>query len=281
MQCASYAKINLFLEVLGKTQDEYHQVETLLCTIDLHDNIKYALTKKRGVKMWANLPELAAEDNLVYKVASRIEAVHKPRSGVEITLEKIVPIAAGLGGGSSNAANAIMVLADLWELDLDAEEKGRIASSLGSDINFFLRGGTAWGTGRGEVINGMDDIMLDNILLVNPKIRISSSEAYRLVKIPESSDRKVWDPSDPRRSCFNRLEAGISCRYPEIVEILGSMLRFGAWPALMSGSGSTCFGVFDSMDDLISCQQYHDGKGHWTYATRTISRDEYQSVFKA
>lgn len=277
MQCASYAKINLFLEVRDKLPDGYHQVETLLCSIDLCDTIKYTLTKNRGIKLWSNTPELAAEDNIVHQVASYLNTVFHPSMGIEIDLEKRIPLAAGLGGGSSNAANTLLALNILWNLSLRPAELNEVAASFGSDLNFFLNGGTAWGTNRGEQIAELPDLLVDNILLVNPGIAISSAHAYRLVEIPSASMSKHWSGM---QSCFNRLEAGIRDEFPIVDEIIAVLKRYNANPALMSGSGSTCFGIFDKAEDLQLCEKYFNSIGYWTYSTNTISREQYQSVFK-
>ncbi|MCB5271946.1 MAG: 4-(cytidine 5'-diphospho)-2-C-methyl-D-erythritol kinase, partial [Candidatus Cloacimonetes bacterium] len=178
MLAVSYAKINLFLEVLSELPDHYHEVNTALCGIDLFDEIKYSLTKNASIILWASVAELNGKNNLIYKVASYLQNEYKVASGVEICLSKRIPIAAGLGGGSSNAANAIIMLDRLWQLNLSQKERHEIAARFGSDINFFLEGGTALGENRGERISPWDDILLDNILLVNPGIEISAGTAY-------------------------------------------------------------------------------------------------------
>ncbi|MFA6910209.1 MAG: 4-(cytidine 5'-diphospho)-2-C-methyl-D-erythritol kinase, partial [Candidatus Cloacimonadaceae bacterium] len=184
MLTASYAKINLFLEILGRLPGNYHQVNTVLSSIDLFDSIKYALTKSRAIILWSSIAELDGQSNLIYRIAKYLQDEYKVDCGVDIHLKKRIPIAAGLGGGSSNAANAIESLDRLWQLNLDPAAKERIAAMFGSDINFFLHGGTALGENRGEKISPMDDIKIDNILLVNPGIAISAGTAYGAVELP-------------------------------------------------------------------------------------------------
>jgi len=280
MLIASYAKVNLFLEVLAKLPDSYHKIETLLCSVSLCDTLKFALTKKLGVKLWSNLPEMAAESNLVHRVATYLQDKFKPGQGIEIYLEKRIPLAAGLGGGSSNAANTIRALDSLWKLNLSLAEREETAARFGSDIAFFLHGGMAWGSNRGEQIRTVEDMDLGNILLVNPNLAISSASAYSLVQIPNKRERRVFKPESWRESCFNRLELEIRKFHPEVDVILNSLQKFGAQPALMSGSGSTCFGCFADALKLDACKRFFELKGYWTKTVRTISRKEYQSVFE-
>lgn len=242
--------------------------------------LKYALTKKQGVKMWSNLPEMVVESNLVLQVAHFLQQEFQPPWGVEIELEKRIPIAAGLGGGSSNAANVIRALNFLWGLDLSMSEMESIAARFGSDIAFFLHGGTAWATHRGEVVTPCEDILIDGLLLVNPHIAISSAEAYRLAAIPDEIDRRRFQMDEWRECCFNRLEPAIRKEYPAVDGIIATLQDMGARPALMSGSGSTCFGVFDDTAQMRKCQDHFARKGYWTQIARTISKKEYQSVFE-
>jgi 4-diphosphocytidyl-2-C-methyl-D-erythritol kinase len=276
----AHAKINLFLEVLGKRSDGFHEIETLLCSVSLSDTLRYTLTKNQVIKLCTNIPDLPAEDNLVYRVASYMLERYKPSAGVEIDLEKRIPLAAGLGGGSSDAANVILNLNVIWNLNLSLAEKEEIAALFGSDICFFLQGGVAWGTSRGEIISPAEDIEIDHILLVKPDFGISAASAYSLSK-PAAADKRQFALDSWRNDCFNRLEAGIRESYKEIDTILWQLEIMKARPALMSGSGSTCFGIFDNAEELTTCQQCFNQAGYWTKKVRTITRKEYQSVFKA
>lgn len=277
----AHAKINLFLEVLGKRADGFHEIETLLCSVSLSDTLRYTLTKNQVIKLCTNILDLPAEDNLVYKVASYMLKRYKPSAGVEIDLEKRIPLAAGLGGGSSDAANVIFNLNAIWNLNLSQAEKEGIAAQFGSDICFFLQGGVAWGTGRGEIISPAEDIEIDHILLVKPDFGISAASAYSLSKPAVAEGKRQFALDSWRDDCFNRLEAGIRESYKEIDAILRQLENLKARPVLMSGSGSTCFGIFDNAEELTTCQQCFNQAGYWTKKVRTITRKEYQSVFKA
>ena len=279
MLTASYAKINLFLEVLGRLPNDYHQVNTVLCSIDLFDSVKFALTKKGSVKVWCPMPELNGKDNLICKDGNYLKDQFRVPYGAEIELDKRIPVAAGLGGGSSNAALSIAALNQLWHLGLSQEEKHEIAARFGSDINFFLEGGTALGENRGERISSMSDILIRNILLVNPGTKISAGKAYGATELPAPGETKLFDPKDPVATMFNRLELAVRRLYPEVDSLLDAIAGFGAIKSMLSGSGSTCFGIFEDEDGMAECQRHFDKMGYFTHVTRTIARSEYQECF--
>jgi len=218
---------------------------------------------------------LSTNDNLVYKVAHYLESHFNPGKGIEIELIKDIPVAAGLGGGSSNAAVTLLILNKLWSLHLSEEELHKIAATFGSDVNFFLMGGTALGEDRGQQLTPVDDILLDNLLLVNPHVAISSSEAYQLVDHGALEPSFSYLDAIQKGVYFNRLQQGIADKYPAIGDIIGKMQEHGASTALMSGSGSTCFGVFNNQAALEACREEFNDLGFWTTATRTISKEEY------
>ncbi len=280
MQVASCAKINLSLEVLGKLPNGYSQIETLFASIDLKDQLRFTLTKSPVIKFWSNLPQLNSQNNLVFKMAHYLQSHFAPSQGIEIELEKHIPVAAGLGGGSSNAAITLLILNKMWSLRLSDEKLHKIAATFGSDLNFFLLGGTALGEYRGQVVSPIQDIILEHLLLVNPHIAIASSEAYHLV------DHQALEPSfsylDTLQNgvFYNRLQQGIVNRYPLIGKIIARMLELGARAALMSGSGSTCFGVFDEPSALKACLSEFEAAGFWAQASRTIGKEEYNKCIK-
>ncbi len=267
----SYAKINLILNVESRLDSGYNKIRTLFSEIDLSDNLKYSLTKSKEIEVWSNIAELCGKRNLIYTVATYLKDIYSVDSGVKIELEKHIPLAAGLGGGSSNAANAIKALNTLWSLNMTKDEMHTIAAKFGSDLNFFLEGGTALGSNRGEIIERIEPINIDKILLVKPALGISSAEAYKLINIRETNSNfdKFIETKD-LKLLFNDLQTGIIKKYPEISNIIEQLQANGAEVAQMSGSGSTCFGIYTSAKLLKQSYDYFKTKGYWTKITKTI-----------
>ena len=176
MEIKAYAKINLTLEVLGRRPDGYHEVRTVLQSIDLADRLHF--TPAPRLEMECSTPELGVEDNLVLKAADALRTATSYDKGVKIRLEKHVPIGMGLGGGSSDAAATLKALNSLWELGMGDVELRSIAASLGSDVPFFLQGGTALGEGRGEMIVGLPPIPQRWMVLLCPPPRYMGAEVF-------------------------------------------------------------------------------------------------------
>jgi 4-diphosphocytidyl-2-C-methyl-D-erythritol kinase len=269
----SYAKINLYLEVLSKRPDGYHEIETLFSTINLYDSLKFALTKKPLIKILSNIPELTSEDNLIHQVATKIVTDFDVKEGIEIHLQKRIPVSAGLGGGSSNAAMTILALNKLCGLNLDENSKNALAAGFGSDVNFFLYGGIARGTSRGEKLETLPDKEPLELLLVNPGIAVSSQEAYQLVNPAGSSKRN-------RKEWFNSLEAGIRTKYPPINEVIDSLRDMGASEAMMSGSGATCFGLFPDRTQQDKAAAHFKKMKYWVKAVKTLGRSQYRKCIQ-
>ncbi len=216
---------------------------------------------------------VSVEKNLIYKVAIFIQDKYNVKDGVEIELQKRIPIAAGLGGGSSNAAATIHALNQLWNLELSRSEMHQIAAHFGSDINFFLTGGTALGEGRGEYISPLDDIEIDHILLVNPGFQISSKEAYRMVKLTSQNTnwKRLIETKEPKYY-YNQLESGIIEKYSEIGEIITYMKENGATNAILSGSGATVIGFCAERQIAAEFSKHFSKKKYWNCITKTIKR---------
>ncbi len=269
----SYAKINLFLNVINKRNDGYHEIETLFSTINLHDSLKFVLTKKPEIQILSNIPELASVNNLVYKIAQKVLSDFEVNRGIKIYLRKRIPVAAGLGGGSSNAATTIMALNVLLDLKLEENYMHSIAAEYGSDINFFLTGGFAKGTSRGELITPLPDIPEIEMLLVNPGLAISSREAYQLVNVDDANKNHAgwW---------YNSLENGIRNRYAAVNDVLHTLKELGASEVMMSGSGPTCIGLFEHRSQKSSAAQYFTSIKMWNATVKTLSRSKYQECFQ-
>lgn len=257
----SPAKVNLFLEVLGKRGDGYHNVETILETVNLFDDI--ILKEREGeIRMESNLPELPlGKENLAYQAAFLLKERLKIKGGVQIIIDKRIPLASGLGGGSSNAASVLLGLNRLWNLNLSYEELADLARKIGADVPFFLRGGRALGKGRGDELQSLPQNQTLYFILVSPDFEVSTEWAYRNLKgnltkerrsikmilstLKSGAIKKIGD------SLYNRLEEAVIPRHPLIGRIKERLLELGTWGALMSGSGPSLFGLAEDQKEAV------------------------------
>ncbi len=254
----SHAKINIGLYVLRKRQDGYHDIWTIFQELEFHDTLYFRRQQDKST-ITTDHPTLpVGEDNLVYRALQMVTEVAGCAAHVAIHIQKRIPLSAGLGGGSSNAATTLIGLKRLLRLDLSWEELMSLGTELGSDVPFFLQGGTALGTGRGENIQPLEDFPNAWILLVNPGISVSSAWAYKNVNLKLTNSEEIinvlpqldeFTITGVRRFPMeNMLEEPVIKEYPVIGSIKIHMLKCGAEWALMSGSGSTVFGVFQSKE---------------------------------
>jgi len=253
------AKINWFLSVLGKRKDGYHEISSLMQTVSLYDLLTFEHSGKIEVITDADIP---VEENLIYKAAILLKKKLSLKKGAAITLKKEIPISAGLGGGSSDAACALMGLNRLWELELTNEELTSLGGTLGSDIPFFFRGPLASVKGRGEIVTPLKTKAPAVLLLVNPNLSISTKWAYSEISkaLPELTKNEnniklfcqALDRQDFKSIALmmkNDLEIPVIREFKVIGELKGKLLAMGARASLMSGSGSTVFGVFEDREE--------------------------------
>jgi len=247
------AKINLFLEILGKRDDGYHEIETVMQEIDLVDNLQFEEIRK-GVRLKCsdkNIP--SDENNLVCKAANLILNECGIKKGVLISLEKNIPVGAGLGGGSSDAAATLKALNLLWKIGLNDAELMEFAARLGSDIPFFIKGKTSLCRGRGEKITPIEVERELNYLVIYPHINISTSTIYGNLKIDLTKKRKDVSfftnalkhhkAADISKLLFNRLEEVIFTTYPDLLDVKSVLNHFGFCGLSISGSGLSFFGL--------------------------------------
>jgi 4-diphosphocytidyl-2-C-methyl-D-erythritol kinase len=253
------AKINWFLKVTGKRDDGYHNIISLMQCISLYDDL--ILEHADTIQVVSDL-DIPLDDNLVYKAASLLKKNTSYRKGAKIVLQKGIPIGAGLGGGSSNAAYTLSGLNMLWGLELNNEELSSIGAEIGSDVPFFFNGPSAIVEGRGEKVSPIKLNSSTVLLLVKPPISVSTAWAYasfdklndsRLTK--NTIDIKLLcqafkkqDFASLSTMLSNDLEKVIIERYPVVGEIKNRLLERGVVISAMSGSGPTVFGVFDNKD---------------------------------
>ena len=255
------AKINLTLRVGAVRPDAFHDVRTLLQSIALADRLTF--TERKGPFTLVALSPGAPADrsNLVYQAAARLWAAigrsGEPRD-VHVRLVKEIPVAAGLGGGSADAAAAFVGLNKLWNGRLGRADLARLAAGLGSDVPFFLQGGTALALGRGDELYPVDDLPKLFLVVIKPSFGVRTADAYRWL----DEDRAEAGPGDgdPRRgpavldvgwatgpvTLANDLELPVSRRHPMIEEMIAALMRAGARAAAMTGSGSAVYGLFPS-----------------------------------
>lgn len=251
----SPAKINLFLEILGERSDGYHEIRTLMQLIDLSDEVlvrkEEAGIDLRVAGLSAGVPE--GEENLVWRAAKLVLQEKGVGGGVSITLHKRIPTGGGLGGGSSNAAATLWGLKVLFRLPISQAELRDWALLLGSDVPFFLTSGCALAEGRGEVLR---EVRLPKrwVVIIFPGLQVSTKWAYEQIKFKLTKGEKkginnslLPCPSKEGicRPYVNELEEVVREKYPLIEDLKATLLSSGANVALMSGSGSSVFGIFD------------------------------------
>ncbi len=251
----AYAKINIGLQILDKRKDGYRNINSIFAPVCLFDELYFSPADK--IKLSCS-PDIGVtpEKNLVYLAAEAIrQKFPRKNLGAEIRLKKRIPIGAGLGGGSSDAAATVEALDKLWELGLTLEEKKELALRLGSDCPYFLEGGYAKVGGRGEKIERFDFFPRFFAVLALPKVSVSTKWAYESLKIPPDFSGEPADfkkillefrdsPFKWRDKIFNDFEPVVFEKYPVIEELKNALYENGADFALMSGSGSSVFGIF-------------------------------------
>lgn len=250
------AKINLYLEVKDKRTDGYHNLESIMQTVSLFDEVSVE-SAPSGILLDCDNKKLPVDSsNIVYKAAETLQKQFNIKTGAKIYLKKSIPVGAGLGGGSSDAAAALKALVKLWGIKTDKYELERIAAGLGADVPFFLTGGTALCEGIGDIVTPLANIKRMPIMLVNPGFGVPTPSVYKNVKFPLTKPRKIhtikrlicggsFNKNNAFKYCFNRLEEFVFPYYPEVARIKSIMADLGC-ASLMSGSGATVFGIFGS-----------------------------------
>jgi 4-diphosphocytidyl-2-C-methyl-D-erythritol kinase len=271
--------VNLVLELLGRRTDGYHEIATVMQAVDLSDRI--VLEAAESLELRTTAPGIPTDaSNLALAAALRLREAAGIERGARITLDKRIPIAAGLGGGSTDAAAVLLGLNRLWGLRWPLDRLAEVAVTLGMDVPFFLRGGVAFATGRGEKLDRMRGVALA-LVLVNPRYPSSTAEAYGRTTPAMYSDgrraRAVMSALATRRAervagtLYNGLEAAAAPVQPQIGQMKAALLAAGALGALMSGSGPTVFGIARSLDHARQIQR-RVRKASWEcWAVRTLA----------
>ncbi|MDR3256989.1 MAG: 4-(cytidine 5'-diphospho)-2-C-methyl-D-erythritol kinase [Endomicrobium sp.] len=250
------AKINLFLEIKNKRADGYHNIESIMQTVSLYDELSFELMENE-IFLECNDKSLPNDEtNIVYKAAQAIKKHYNIDKGVKIYLKKGIPMGAGLGGGSSDAASTLEALVKLWNIKATKNELEQIAMKLGADVPFFLTKGTALCEGIGEIVTALKSVGKLNIVLVNPEYGVNTANMYKKIKFPLTNPIKIhtikalicnnsFNTKEAFNSCFNRFEEFVFPDNPKIVEIKRFLSELGCI-SLMSGSGATVFGILNT-----------------------------------
>jgi 4-diphosphocytidyl-2-C-methyl-D-erythritol kinase len=290
----SFAKINWRLRVIGRRADGFHELRTIFQTVTLHDELRFAARDDDRLHLTCSSPDIPVdESNLILRAANALRKRSGIQRGASIHLEKVIPVEGGLGGGSSNAAIALLGLASLWDIETGKPELVNIGASLGADVPFFLTGGTALATGLGTEVSPINDVVEEHLLIVKPEAKVSTVEAYKALNSPaltkvesdiilsiSRADEQFTD-SYPN-ALHNDFEPVVLQLKPEIGRVRNALLDAGARSALLAGSGSSVFGVFDSTEARERAIGILGKESEWRiFPCATLSRTAYVTALGA
>ncbi len=259
MRLKALAKINLGLDVIRRREDGYHEVKMIMQTIQLYDRIVMRKRRESKIQVKTNLFYLPEnENNLVYKAAKLLIEEFKIQQGVQIDLQKFIPVAAGMAGGSSDAAAVLYGMNRMFHLGLSLEELMERGVKIGADVPYCLMRGTALAEGIGEQLTKLSPVPQCKILIAKPAISVSTKFVYENLKLDENTvhpdidlliqDIETKNLADMAAHMGNVLESVTIPNYPVIAQIKEQMIKDGALNAMMSGSGPTVFGIFDDKE---------------------------------
>lgn len=287
----AFAKINWVLRVVGRRADNFHELHTIFQTITLHDRLSFETLDGERLELECDVEDIPTDEtNLVHRAARALREHYGVRAGARIRLEKRIPAQGGLGGGSSDAALTLLALARLWKIRTNRQELAGIGARLGADVPFFLTGGTALGTGLGTEIQPLDDVPTQPLVVATPDVGVSTAEAYRMLNAPALTKAEMTvnlpisraDAQISDSLCEvmrNDFEPVIFTLRPEIKRVRDTLLEMGAQCALMAGSGSSVFGIFESGEAAAGAQAAMETETRWRVSTgATLSRNEYRKA---
>jgi 4-diphosphocytidyl-2-C-methyl-D-erythritol kinase len=262
MKILSPAKINLFLQVTAKRPDGYHELSSLMCCVNLCDTIWLHFDLK-SIKIESNHPQVPLDDtNLAHRAATVFLKTLNVKDGLKIFIDKTIPVAAGLGGGSSNAASVLKGLNQHYGFPFSRKQLISMGLALGADVPFFLFGKPALASGRGEKLEAYARPLCFHIVVVNPGFKVSTGEVFQNLNLGLTNcEKKIKEPFsikidfDPELHLCNDLEIVTASEYPVIASMKAQLLNLGALGALMSGSGPTVFGLFSEPHAAESAKQ--------------------------
>ena len=258
MIVSSYAKANLYLKIGRKLKSGYHEISSVMQLVQLHDRISFEKLKEDEIIIQSNNREIENKKNLAYIAAEMLKEKYKVKEGIKIYVEKSIPISAGLGGGSSNAAHTLLTLNKLWGIKAGNKELIGMAAKIGSDVPFFIEGASSIVGGMGEKIKPIKKSMSINIVLANPGIKVATTKAYgwfdkskaKPTKKSVSELVKAIGNKDIKKvaaNMHNDFDEIVEKKHPIIKEIKTNFRKFDALNSMVVGSGPTVIGVFESI----------------------------------
>lgn len=280
MLIKAYAKVNLSLDVIGKREDGYHELEMLMQTIDLYDVININKATK-GINITSNKAYLPTDDrNLCYKAAQLFMDKYEVNDGIDININKNIPVAAGLAGGSTDAAAVLKAMRDIYEVKASNEQLMELALKIGADVPYCIVGGTALCEGIGEKITKLHSFNNHILIVIKPPFGVSTKEVYQNIdisKIYKHPDTECLvraiednDLDYVSKNMKNVLENVTLRKHSILKDIKNSMIKYGALGAMMSGSGPTVFAFFEDMLKAQYCYEKFKTKYNEVFITRTI-----------
>lgn len=280
MLLKAHAKINLSLDIVGKREDGYHLLEMVMQTVNLHDEIEITIIDE-GIHVTCDKDYVPVDErNIAYKAARLLMELKQIEKGVRIDIIKKIPVAAGLAGGSTDAAAVLKGMNELFSLEMTTEELMEVGLKLGADVPFCIKGGTCLCEGVGEIITPLKPFRDHIVLLVKPSFGVSTKDAYggfALDKINRHVDTdkliRAMEENDLKGMSYfsrNLLENVVLRRYPVLKSIKQSMQKSGSAITLMSGSGPTIYGIFTSAEQAENAARVLHKNGNEVILTRTI-----------
>jgi 4-diphosphocytidyl-2-C-methyl-D-erythritol kinase len=284
----AFAKINWALRILGRRPDNYHELATIFQTVTLQDRLRLTLCAGDRIEISCDQPDIpVGESNLIYRAAEMLRERYGTGRGVRIVLEKRIPAGGGLGGGSSNAAVALLGLAHLWRIETNASELAELGALLGADVPFFFTGGTALGQGLGTRVSPLADVGRIRLLIVTPGVKVLTSEAYKALSAPaltkvnsdimlSISRADAQFPDLLPYHLHNDFERVMLRLEPEIERAKKALMSAGARGSLLAGSGASVFGIFDKGEEQERAAALLKVEAGWrVFTCRTLSRADY------
>ncbi len=290
LRLRAHAKINLYLNVVGRRADGYHQLETVFHSIGLHDDVIIRKQASSGITVHCDHPGVPCNSrNLAYRAVQSLSDAVGGIGGIAIEIHKSIPVAAGLAGGSANAAAVLQGLNELFGLGMPQDALMCLGVQLGADVPFCLHGGAAWGSGVGDILTPLPALANTPILLLNPGITISTAEVFKSLKLHHDTKNSNFFLTKQQKEgiiiktylekgesgrigarLYNRLEVPVFSKYPEIATLKNELsAQVGCSGALMSGSGGTVFGLMSDMGAAQQRESYFKKRVHFCTITAT------------